>query len=628
MTHWSATDDPRGRPWPLLALLALTLLAYSPTLDSYFLADDFSLFADPLGGGRRNLLLTHSEYMRPIPRLSMRVDFLLWGRNTVPAHIVNLVLHLASTLMLGILAWRLSASRGAAWATAILFALHPIHVGAVSWLSGRFDLFCSAFLLGSLLKYGDYATSGSRTALGSSLLLFVCALFSKELAISFPLVVALYELVRSRGKSPYRWKALVPYVAAAGLYLAVRFLALGGVNHLRLSTTPLEALERLLVIPIRIMSSPVDRMQWGDWAWVLATVMTVLLIASVAFGLWHRRFRIPVGLWLGLGLIVTASLPMFAVIGAVGGEGIAASRLFYLPSAGFCMVLGELLGGVRARIRWALLAPLALTYCATTFGNNLAWRKAGILSAAIPRQIAALYPTFGVRNPTLIVQDAPRRHCGAYVYLHGSLARALRLTLTEPHRTQVVETIGRWPTDLRRFDRPNKVVALKWDPDSEQVIDVTAEVRLALRSIFAEEASVAEWTADGLSAWTFENADGEVTDGGFRGALGQEPMLLSSPPLTRRTGSLELEVSVTPPEPARGRPRMVVTWWADGQTPGLNRQRLSMRPDGDVHPYRVSTTLRCFEDLRGESLRVRAQLDAPDCRVDVLLIRALPFEVE
>ena len=610
-------------------LVGLTLLVYSPTIDGHFVADDFALFTEPLGAGGRNPLLSHTEFVRPIPRLSMRLDFLLFGSNTVPAHALNLLLHLWSTALLGALLLRFSASRAVAWSAALLFAVHPIHVGAVSWLAGRFDLFCTAFLLASALSYDTYVTRGRRRALGASLALFAGALLSKELAVGFPLALALYELLRPRGGGPPRWRALLAYLLLAALYLVLRVLLIGRIaSPLERLPAPGEVLERVFVVPARVMTFPVNSLQWGALAPVLSTAIALILAAAAGFGLWHQRFRPSRGVWLGAGLLIVASLPMVTSLGGVQ-EGLAASRLFYLPSAGFCIVLGELLGGARPRTRGALLAALAAVYALTTFGNNLPWRTAAIWTERIPRQVAALYPTFGVERPILIVQDPPRRHRGAYVFLDRSLEKALELTLAEPHTTVVVERAARRTVDLRGFIGPAKVFALRWDPKREAIVDVTQRVRGALASILAEEPATLEWAAGDLSEWTLEPAGGAAGEGAFGWRMGAGPLVLSSPLLPRGTGVLELELSLAPLEPPRELPvlpMLTVTWWTSGRPPGLYRVSRIPKADGVTHAYRIPTTLRCFEDLQGDGLRARVHLTAPGCRVEILRIRALPFE--
>ena len=84
------------RPLLVLLVLVATVVVYLPTIGSYFLADDFRLFAEPLNTASvRGFLVVPEGYIRPLPRLMMRADYLLWGLNTTPAHVINLSLHLA-----------------------------------------------------------------------------------------------------------------------------------------------------------------------------------------------------------------------------------------------------------------------------------------------------------------------------------------------------------------------------------------------------------------------------------------------------------------------------------------------------------------------------------------------------
>ena len=219
----------RIEPWrpgapAVLLLVVATVLVYLPVLDGYFLADDFSLFTHPgRGSGPLAWLLSHEGHIRPLAHLSMRVDFWLWGLETTPAHVVNLLWHLASTFLVGLLAFRITGNRAVAFAAALLFGVHPIHPPAVSWLSARFDLMCTAFILACVVSYDDHLTSGKARSLVLSLLCFLGALFSKELAVCVPLLLVWIALFRERR---VRLKPLLPFAVLVALYMArVHFAA-------------------------------------------------------------------------------------------------------------------------------------------------------------------------------------------------------------------------------------------------------------------------------------------------------------------------------------------------------------------------------------------------------------------
>ncbi len=109
----------------------------------------------------------HASNWHPLTWLSHMLDYQLFGRNPGAQHLVNLALHLANTILLFLLLRRMT---GAHWRSAMvagLFALHPIHVESVAWLSERKDVLSTFFLFLTLGAYARYAQSPKSRIQGS-----------------------------------------------------------------------------------------------------------------------------------------------------------------------------------------------------------------------------------------------------------------------------------------------------------------------------------------------------------------------------------------------------------------------------------------------------------------------------
>src|ERR1039458_2522558 len=127
-------------------------------------------------------------YYHPLPRLSHVLDYQIWGTNAAGHHATSVVLHaLNAALVFGFL-WTLLAAASlttgerllTALGVAVVFAVHPLQVESVAWMSGRTQLLCTTFGIGSLWAY---ASGARRCAVWA---LFVAALFCKPLAVSLP----------------------------------------------------------------------------------------------------------------------------------------------------------------------------------------------------------------------------------------------------------------------------------------------------------------------------------------------------------------------------------------------------------------------------------------------------------
>ena len=246
-----AISEPRRAAWRRwrvpLAVAAITVLVFLPVLGASFVAyDDPENFLQNqhyrgLGWAQLRWMwtTTHLGHYVPLSWMTLGLDYLLWGMNPAGYHAVNLLLHAANAVMLFFLARRvfrlagiersgdgLAAVAPAAFA-ALVFAIHPLRVESVAWITERRDMVALAFSLGSVLCYLRAQDPGSRSHgwYGLSVVTFVCALLSKATAVMLPatlLVLDVYPLRRIGGAAGWASasarqaiKELVPYGATS-----------------------------------------------------------------------------------------------------------------------------------------------------------------------------------------------------------------------------------------------------------------------------------------------------------------------------------------------------------------------------------------------------------------------------
>jgi hypothetical protein len=113
-------------------------------------------------------------------------------------HLISILLHCANTLLLTLFGYRLTRDRFVSAAGGLLFALHPIHAESVAWIAGVTDPLCALFYFAALyVSINDDPAKGLKTGLLTSVL-FLGALFSKEMAFTLPLVVVLLDVCFGR----------------------------------------------------------------------------------------------------------------------------------------------------------------------------------------------------------------------------------------------------------------------------------------------------------------------------------------------------------------------------------------------------------------------------------------------
>jgi Flp pilus assembly protein TadD len=154
--------------------------------------------------------LRHASTYQPIRVLSYAVDYHFWKLNPFGYHVTNIVFYLLTCIMVFFAAWELlgflraekpTESNGRiAFFAALLFAAHPVHVEAVTWLAARKEVVLGFFFFASLYCYVRGARASDRTAktglYGLAFLCFVLAAFSKPVAVVLPGVILLFELSR------------------------------------------------------------------------------------------------------------------------------------------------------------------------------------------------------------------------------------------------------------------------------------------------------------------------------------------------------------------------------------------------------------------------------------------------
>jgi hypothetical protein len=371
-------------------LVALAGVALFPALFAPFVADDYFHVVEAsqlrealtqgwvlpihLGGAWWTPHGLAVEYFRPLIVVSFAIDRLVYGLHAAGYHLTNLVMHAAATLLTWVVARRVLGSTFGAWASAALFAIHPCHVQAVGWISGRTDVLASLFYMGALVLYLESRERpGARVPLALlSVAVFLLALLSKEMAITFPAVVLAHGLLRPDGE-PLTRRLVVPALATvvSGLYLGLRATLLGGLHA---PPTPFAfhlgdpgLLRHLVTAPLSYLGDftlfvPTDPVVTEPF-WRAHTVLFLLFAALVAFTFSRtvqkaRDRKIAAwGLgWMGITLLPVVMLPV--------GE-----HFLYLPSLGYCILVGSQLPpswegtDARARRAMAVVGGFVLLVC-------------------------------------------------------------------------------------------------------------------------------------------------------------------------------------------------------------------------------------------------------------------------
>ena len=174
-------------------LVAATILAYSPAWNGGFLWDDDvyitnnELLTAPDGLRRIWFSLDSPSQYFPLVYSAFRIEHRLWALNPTGYHWVNLLLHTANALLVWVVLVRLKVP--GAWLAGAIFALHPVQVESVAWITERKNVLMAFFFLLTLLcwiAFIDERTKRPWLFYGLALILYLLALLAKTTACTLP----------------------------------------------------------------------------------------------------------------------------------------------------------------------------------------------------------------------------------------------------------------------------------------------------------------------------------------------------------------------------------------------------------------------------------------------------------
>jgi protein O-mannosyl-transferase len=350
----------------IIALLAVSLIVYGTGFTGEFVVDDnFILKDNPyLAGNDLARFFSHGFWestvsqgseaamYRPFALVFFWFAHKLWGTSPTGYHIALTLIHLANTCLVYAVARKLlSASAIAATLGAAVFALHPARVESVAWISGAPDPLALFFLLAALLAHHAYSGDpGKWRYLMMAAASFQLALWSKEAALAFPLIVVAHDLLF---RKKINWPSAILYVALAAGYLICRSLALSG-SGLLSNHNPAQFTRALdltagyaewLVFPRQVpfyLQPPQH---------ALATLISgcalllILLFIPAAWRFSGEAARKP----LAFSLVWAIGFSWIAVLMMFYLEGYISARFLYVPSAGMAFFVAACYDGLIAR---------------------------------------------------------------------------------------------------------------------------------------------------------------------------------------------------------------------------------------------------------------------------------------
>ena len=401
----------------LLILLAVTLV-YANSLSNGFVFDDIGTIVENkyIKDFGRNLpsFFTTSYFKisgvegsyRPIATLSYYLLYAIFGLNPFGYHLASVILHFLNAVLLYFLLDRFLGNRLTALFAALMFACHPVISEAVNCISYNEDLLSALFYFLAFWFHIKAAADDKNVKKGFyvfSLICFLLGLLSKEMAITLPVMIVLYDAVSREIDHQQMFAKRIlntfwrrkfyygGYLAVSLFYMSLRFLILV-TPKVSLAPSYGSLIERIIYLPVHLFTYmkmtvlPLNLNAEYVFAYPghffeIVNIIGLVVVAGLlllSFYFFKRSKEISFGLWWFL-------ITLFPVYNLIEIANPIAERYLYLPLVGFCIIVAIVLNDVINRLTGdkatatgvlkacVILAILGF-YASVTVARNRDWK--------------------------------------------------------------------------------------------------------------------------------------------------------------------------------------------------------------------------------------------------------------
>ncbi len=394
------------------SLVFINIFRNSFVYDDIFIVRDNAFLSD---FSNVKELLNNENYFKgsrersywPVITFSYFVNYFISKSEAWGYHLGNLFFHIIATILVYLIMKLTFRERLTALLAGLFFAVHPVHTESVTWICGRTDLVSGVFFFLAFFLYIRQVNSkpAGRVYYVLSILSFLAALFSKEMAITLPLVLILYDYCFVSGKAvlkPQSIRRYAGYFITALVFLVVRFAFFsvgpiargypegGVVSILMTFCKVLLVYIRLLFVPVNlcadynilVSTSILDK-------GILTSIIAVLAVIAGSIILAGRSRKAAFGVfYFFLTLAPVSNIVPFGII--------ISERYLYIPSLGFCMIMAMLVtrvyrlipgkGSAAGKAVVAGAAVVLLLFSVITVNRNADWKTGITLWASVARR--------------------------------------------------------------------------------------------------------------------------------------------------------------------------------------------------------------------------------------------------
>lgn len=415
-----------------IILAIVTFAVYANSLSNEFVFDDESVVqGDPTITSLSNIpkfftgeLGFHKvigAYFRPVVSTSYAIDYSIWKLDPFGFHLTNILIHIINVLLFFSLLLLMFEKSQSAYKNyiiliaALVFAVHPIHTEVVAWVSGRTDGLACTFFFASFIFYLKYSKEPSNKYLALTLLMYFLSLLSKEMAITLPAVIILYDMIINRNEfRELLKKRVVMYgslIVLSGLFMLLRWWALGNVIpretyfyfYGRDTATAIFTMLQTIPLYFRLSIAPYGMLyHYSGYMPDISSVTEFRAIYAIIFivvmggASFYFIKRAP---YISYAIIIFF-VTLLPVMNIVPTMNFMADRFLYIPSMFVSIIAAAVLFRYFTEKNYNLIMAISgavlLVFIYMTFTRNAEWKTNDILfMSAEGRQGTVIYVNIG-----------------------------------------------------------------------------------------------------------------------------------------------------------------------------------------------------------------------------------------
>jgi tetratricopeptide (TPR) repeat protein len=429
--------------WAALAgILLLTVIVFSSGISKNFVAlddpayvRDNSFIKSLSFESLKNIFSSFYNFnYHPVTTLVYAIEYHFFKLNAAPYRIINLLFHLANICLVFVLAEKISGRKEIALLASLFFGIHPLHVESVAWVSELKDVLYSFFLILALVVYANYIKNKSNKLLACTFVLFLLSLLSKPAAVTFPLLLPLFDYYYKRKLTREVILEKVPFFLLSLIFGIITVFAQkqgGAINTEYM--VPYSAFQRIFIVSYGVvfyivkLFVPANLCAFYYAPKVIPYYYYIcpLVIVLVAW-LVSKSKAMKQQLIFGLLFYVFSIILVIQIIPV--GYAIVAERYSYVPYIGLFFIAGSFYTNVRDNklafsskmkpfIHYIFIG-LAIVFSVTSFQRSKIWRD----SLSLFTDIAEQNPESSYAHNTLgKIQNEATDYAGALASFNRSI---------------------------------------------------------------------------------------------------------------------------------------------------------------------------------------------------------------